>query len=32
MDMKRHILIFLFISMLMGKERGEIIVKIKDNY
>jgi len=27
MNMKRHILICLFISMLVGKERGEIVKK-----
>jgi hypothetical protein len=32
MDMKRHMLICLFISMLVGKERGEIIIRITDNY
>jgi len=31
-DMKRHMLICLFIFMLVGKERGEIVIKIKDNY
>jgi hypothetical protein len=29
MDMKRHMLISLFISMLVSKERGEIIIRIK---
>ncbi len=32
MDMKRHMLICLFISMLVGKERGEIIIRIKNSY
>jgi hypothetical protein len=32
MDMKRHMLICLFISMLMRKERGEIVIRIIDNY
>jgi hypothetical protein len=32
MDMKRHILICLFISMLVDKENGEIVIKIKDSY
>jgi hypothetical protein len=32
MDMKRHMLICLFISMLMCKERGEIVIRIIDNY
>jgi len=32
MGMKNHILIFLFISMLVGKERGEIVIMIRDNY
>jgi hypothetical protein len=32
MDMKRHMLICLFISMLASKERGEIVLMIKDNY
>jgi len=31
-DMKMHMLIFLFISMLVHKERGEIVIKIRDNY
>ncbi len=30
--MKRHILIFFFIFMLLGKERGEIVLRIRDNY
>jgi len=30
--MKRHMLICQFISMLVGKERGEIIIRIKDSY
>jgi hypothetical protein len=29
MDMKRHMLIYLFIFMLVGKERGEIVIKIR---
>jgi hypothetical protein len=32
MDMKRHMLFYFFISMLVGKERGEIVIKIKNNY
>jgi hypothetical protein len=32
MDMKRHMLICLFISMLVGKERGEIVIRITNNY
>jgi len=32
MDMKRHMLICHFISILVGKERGEIIIRIKNNY
>jgi hypothetical protein len=32
MDMRKHLLIYLFISMLVGKERGEIIIRIRDNY
>ncbi len=32
MDMKRYILICLFIFMLVGKERGEIVIRIRDNY
>jgi hypothetical protein len=32
MDMKTHMLICLFISMLVGKERGEIVIKIRDSY
>jgi hypothetical protein len=32
-DMKKHVLICLFISMLVSNERGEIvIIKIRDNY
>jgi hypothetical protein len=32
-DMKKHVLICLFISMLVSNERGEIvIIKISDNY
>jgi hypothetical protein len=26
-DMKRHFVIYLFIPMLMGMERGEIVIK-----
>jgi len=29
MDMKRHMLISLFVSMLVSRERGEIIIRIK---
>jgi hypothetical protein len=32
MDMKRHMLICLFISMLVAKERNEIVIKIRNNY
>jgi hypothetical protein len=32
MNMKKHMLIFFFISMLVGKERDEIVIKIKDSY
>jgi hypothetical protein len=32
MDMKRHMLVCIFISMLVGKERGEIVIRIIDNY
>jgi hypothetical protein len=32
MHMKKHVLIFLFIFMLIGKERGEIVIRIRDNY
>ncbi len=32
MDMKRHVLICFFISMLVGKERDEIIIRIINNY
>jgi len=32
MDMKRHILICLFISMLVDKENGEIVIRIRDGY
>jgi hypothetical protein len=32
MDMERHMLICLYISMLMGKERNEIIIRIRDSY
>jgi hypothetical protein len=31
-DMKGHMLICLFIFMLVIKERGEIVIKIKDSY
>jgi hypothetical protein len=30
--MKMHMLICLFISMLVGKKKGEIVIKIKDSY
>ncbi len=32
MDMKMHILIFFFISMLVGKEKGEIVVWTRNSY
>jgi hypothetical protein len=32
MNMKMHMLICLFISMLVGKERNEIVIKIRDIY
>jgi hypothetical protein len=32
MDMERHMLIDLFISMLVGKERSEIVIRVKDSY
>jgi hypothetical protein len=32
MDMKFHMLISFFISMLVGKERGEIVIWIRDSY
>jgi hypothetical protein len=32
MDMKRHVLICLFISMLVDKEKGEIVIRIRDSY
>ncbi len=32
MDMKIHMLICLLISMLLGMERDEIIIRIKNNY
>jgi hypothetical protein len=32
MGMKGHMLICLFISMLVGKETGEIVIRIRDNY
>jgi hypothetical protein len=32
MDMERHMLICLFISMLVGKERSEIVIRIIDSY
>jgi hypothetical protein len=32
MDMKMHMLIYLFISMLVGNERGEIVIRIRDLY
>ncbi len=32
MDMKKHMLICLFVSMLVGKERGEIVIMIRNSY
>jgi hypothetical protein len=32
MDMKRHMLIYLFISMLVAKESDEIVIRIRYNY
>ncbi len=32
MVVKRHILICLFIFMLVGKERGEVVIRIRDSY
>ncbi len=32
MHIKMHMLICLFISMLVGKEKDEIVIKIRDNY
>ncbi len=32
MDMKRHMLICFFISILVGKESGKIVIKIKTSY
>jgi hypothetical protein len=32
MNMKRHILIYIFIPMLVGMERGEIVIKIRNSY
>ncbi len=32
MDMKKNMLICIFISMLMDNKRGEIILKLKNNY
>jgi hypothetical protein len=32
MDMKRHMLVCIFISMLVGKERGEKVIRIIYNY
>jgi hypothetical protein len=32
MNMKRHMLICFFIFMLVGKERSEIFIRIKDSY
>jgi hypothetical protein len=32
MDIKRHMLICVFIFMLVGKERGEIGIRIRDSY
>jgi len=31
-DMKRHMLIYHFIFMLVGTERDEIFIRIRDNY
>jgi len=30
--MKRHMLIYFFIFRLVGKERGEIFIRIRDSY
>ncbi len=32
MGMRRNTLTFFFISILVGKERGEIIIRIRNNY
>jgi len=32
MDMKTHMVICLFIFILVGKERDEIIIRIRDSY
>jgi hypothetical protein len=32
MNMKRHMLICLFMTVLVGKERNEIVIKIRDIY
>jgi hypothetical protein len=32
MDIKRHMLICVFIFMLVGKERGEIVIRIRHSY
>jgi hypothetical protein len=32
MNMKKHKLICLFTSMLVSKEKDEIVIKIKDSY
>jgi hypothetical protein len=32
MGMKMHMLIGLFISMLVGNKRGEIVIRIRDPY
>jgi len=32
MHTKKHMLIFLFIFMLIAKEKGEIVIRIKNNY
>jgi hypothetical protein len=32
MNMKRHMLICFFIFMLVGKEKIEIVIRIKDSY
>jgi hypothetical protein len=30
--MKRHMLVYFFIFILVGKERGEIFIRIRDSY
>ncbi len=32
MDMKRHMLTCFFVSILVGNERDEIIIRIKNSY